>query len=68
MSHKAVYILASRTGSWEKKIDIVEKFFSPQEEEIIPIIQKAFPLTKTAKKTPSANTCFRRSRFSTAPY
>ncbi len=50
MSHKAVYILASRTGSWEKKIHIVEKFFHLQQEEIIPLIRKTFPLEKITKR------------------
>lgn len=53
MSHKAVYILASRTGSWEKKIDIVERFSHLKQEEIIPIIQKAFPLEKGGRRPPS---------------
>lgn len=52
MSHKAVYILASRTGSWEKKIDIVEKFSHLKQEEILPIIRKAFPLAKMEKRAP----------------
>lgn len=53
MSHKAVYILASRTGSWEKKIDIVERFSHLKQQEILPIIQKAFPLEKAMKRSAS---------------
>lgn len=53
MSHKAVYILASRAGPWEKKIDIVERFAHLKQAEIIPIIHKAFPLEKGGKRAPA---------------
>ncbi len=54
MSHKAVYILATRTGSWEKKITIVDKFSHLKQDEIIPIIRKTFPMLATEKRLPQA--------------
>ena len=50
MSHKAVYMLASRQGSIDQKFKIVEDFYNLKQTEIIPIIQEHFPLVENEKK------------------
>ncbi len=50
MSYKAVYMLASREGKLEKKMQIVEKFYGMKQDEIIPIIQETFPVVHDATK------------------
>jgi hypothetical protein len=51
MSHKAVYMLASRQGPIAQKFKIVEDFHSLKQNEIIPIIQEYFPLVENEKKS-----------------
>ena len=50
MSHKAAYMLASRSGDIEQKYKIVEEYYSLKQDEIIPIIQEYFPLPENEKK------------------
>jgi len=54
MSHKAVYMLASRQGSVDLKLKIVEDFYDLKQEELIPIIQENFPVFESEKKSESA--------------
>ncbi|MBS3905180.1 MAG: CT583 family protein [Simkania sp.] len=54
MSYKAVYMLASRAGTMEQKVKIVETYYALKQEDIIPIIQEAFPVQETEKKGESA--------------
>lgn len=54
MSHKAVYMLASRQGSVDLKVKIVEDFYDLKQEELIPIIQEKFPVFESEKKSDSA--------------
>jgi hypothetical protein len=50
MSHKAVYMLASRVGDLEQKYKIVEEYSALKQTEIIPIIQELFPILESEKK------------------
>ncbi len=54
MSHKAVYMLASRQGDLVQKLKIVEDFYHLKQDELIPIIQEYFPVFETEKKSESA--------------
>lgn len=50
MSHKAVYMLASRTGDIQNKFQIVEECYDLKQDEIIPIIQRRLPLPDSEKR------------------
>lgn len=51
MPHKAAYVLASRKGEIEQKVEIVEKCHEMRADDIIAIIQDKFPiLVKNEKK------------------
>ena len=54
MSHKAVYMLASRGGDLKEKIHIIEECYHLKQDEIIPIIQKTFPVQESEKRRQSA--------------
>ena len=54
MSHKAAYMLASRSGDIEQKYKIVEEYYSLKQDEIIPIIQECFPLPENEKRKEQA--------------
>ncbi len=54
MSHKAVYMLASRAGDIQQKLKIVEDYYDLKQDEIIPLIQEAFPVHETQRRGESA--------------
>ncbi|MCE2982805.1 MAG: pGP6-D family virulence protein [Parachlamydia sp.] len=50
MPRQAVYVLASRQGSIEKKQDIVKNYQGETKQEVLQIIREAFPLDERDKR------------------
>jgi Uncharacterised protein family (UPF0137) len=50
MPRQAVYVLASRTGSLDKKQKIVENYQGETKEEMLSLIRQIFPLDQTDKR------------------
>lgn len=53
MPRQAIYTLASREGTIEKKKEIVENYQGETKAELLLVIRKAFPLGETDKRQPS---------------
>ncbi|MEI6242085.1 MAG: CT583 family protein [Chlamydiota bacterium] len=53
MPRQAVYTLASRTGPFEKKLEIVQKYDGAPKSEILSLIRETFPLERTDKRLPN---------------
>ncbi len=47
---QAVYVLASRTGSLEKKIEIIRNYQGETKDEMLTLIRQAFPLERGDKR------------------
>jgi len=50
MPKRAAYVLASRSGEMEKKIEIIKEHRDSQPDAIIQAVQEAFPLKKSDKR------------------
>jgi len=50
MPRQAVYVLATRTGSWEVKQEIVENYQGETKSEMLDIIRLKFPLSEEDKR------------------
>jgi len=55
MPKRAAYALAGRSGEMEKKIEIIKEYHDSRPDEIIQVIQEAFPLKKGDKRRSSKN-------------
>lgn len=53
MPRQAIYTLASRKGSLEKKREIVEQYKGETKEEVLELIRRTFPLAKRDKRRSS---------------
>lgn len=53
MPRQAVYTLASRSGTLENKIDIINSYQGQPKNVILSLIRKAFPLPKDDKRLPN---------------
>ncbi len=50
MPRKAAYVLATRNGDKDLKIEIIKKYHNKPRDEIVNIIQKTFPLDATDRR------------------
>jgi len=58
MPRQAVYVLATRTGEWKIKQEIVEKYQGETKSQMLEIIRLKFPLDKEDKRQPKLSTKF----------
>lgn len=56
MPKRAAYALASRSGEISKKIDIIKEHHGSSPDEIIQVVQEAFPLKKDDKRKSNKRT------------
>lgn len=49
---KAIYMLASRDGDQDKKLELIEQYGASPQAELLSIIQDSFPVAKTDKRRP----------------
>jgi hypothetical protein len=56
MPRQAVYSLASRSGSMERKVDIVKSYSGQAKQELLKLIRLEFPLSEDDKRLPSLST------------
>ncbi|PIS01874.1 MAG: hypothetical protein COT84_00170 [Chlamydiae bacterium CG10_big_fil_rev_8_21_14_0_10_35_9] len=53
MPRQAVYSLASREGSQEKKLEIIQNYNGQAKQELLTLIRTVFPLAETDKRIPN---------------
>lgn len=53
MPRQAIYTLASRSGSQQKKEDIVKNYVGQAKRELLTLIRKEFPLAEDDRRTPN---------------
>lgn len=54
MPRQAIYVLATRTGSLEKKQEIIENYKGETKAEVLTLIRQVFPLAQTDKRKTDA--------------
>jgi hypothetical protein len=53
---KAVYLLASRSGDRDKKIELIQEHGTESQKDLLNLIQSSFPLAETDKRKPANTT------------